>query len=265
LEKRVLVLTLMAVARVTSAGLAQYPQSSSTALRNVPLSVEEVVKKLQQKNQERQQALRQFQSTRFYRMQYRGFPSDREAEMTVKVNYSSPNKKDFTVLSQSGSKFIIDHVFKKLIEGEQEAANEDNQRRTALSEENYDFQMDGHQNTQTGGIYILQVTPKTKSKFLYRRKIWVDAKDFAVTQIEGEAAKNPSFWIKKTDIEHKYVKVDEFWLPAENHTENVIRLGGRATLTIEYKDYKVIAAEPVNHIQNTDESSSMAWISSMVP
>jgi hypothetical protein len=74
-------------------------------------------------------------------MEDRGFPSDREAEMTVKMSYSSPDKKQFTVLSQSGSKFIISHVFMKLLEGEQEAANEENQRRTALSGENYDFQM----------------------------------------------------------------------------------------------------------------------------
>jgi hypothetical protein len=54
------------------------------------------------------------------------------------------------------------------------------------------------------------------SKFLYRGKIWVDAKDLALTQIEGEPAKNLSFWIKKTDIAHKYTKVEDFRLPAEN-------------------------------------------------
>jgi hypothetical protein len=36
--------------------------------------------------------------------------------------------------------------------------------------------------------------------------------------------------------------VDDFWLPAENHTESVIRLGGRAILSIEYKDYKITKA-----------------------
>jgi hypothetical protein len=93
---------------------------------------------------------------------------------------------------------------------------------------------------------VLRLLPKTKNKFLYRGKIWVDAQDFAVVRIEGEPGKNPSMWIKKTGIAHKYVKVDGFWLPAENHTESFIRLGGKATLSIEYQDYKIIKAAPID-------------------
>ena len=39
--------------------------------------------------------------------------------------------------------------------------------------------------------YVLNVIPRTDEKFLYRGKIWVDAKDFAVTRIEAEPAKEP--------------------------------------------------------------------------
>lgn len=238
-----------------SAGLAQNPVTPTPASAPPPLSTDQVVRNLEEKNHERTEALRQFQGTRVYRMQYRGFPSNREGEMTVNVTYRFPDQKEFTVISQSGSKFIIDHVFKKLLEGEREAADRDNQRRTALSTDNYQFQMNGYENTPSGAQYILDVTPKSKNKFLYRGKIWVDAKDFAVTHIKAEPAKNPSFWIKKTDIEHKYVKVDDFWLPEENHSESDIRLGGRATLTIEYKDYKVLARLPLKPVTNADGSS----------
>ena len=57
---------------------------------------------------------------------------------------------------------------------------------------------------------------RLKNKFLYRGKIWVDAKDFAVVRIEGEPAKNPSIWIKKTEIAHLPVKVDNFGFPRKN-------------------------------------------------
>ena len=155
------------------------------------------------------------------------------------------------MISESGSKLIIDRVFKRLLEGEQEAASGDNRRQTALTRENYDFELAGYENSPEGPRYILNLLPKTKNKFLYRGKIWVDAKDFAVVRIEGEPAKNPSIWIKKTEIAHRYVKVDNFWLPAENHTESVIRLGGKATLSIEYRDYKIIQANPVEANQNS--------------
>lgn len=227
----------------------------SNSTQNAPLPVEQIAKNLQERNAQRAAALHQFNGTRVYRMQYRGFPSDRDAEMVVNVSYHAPDSKEFVVVSQSGSKLIIDRVFKKLLEGEQEAANEENRSNTALSVNNYDFTLAGYENSPDGAEYVLNLVPKTKNKYLYRGKIWVDAKDFAVVRIEGEPAKNPSFWIKKTEVRHRYVKVNDFWLPAENHTESVIRLGGKATLSIEYKDYKITSAAPVRGSENARESS----------
>jgi hypothetical protein len=218
-----------------------------------PLTAEEVIRNLVAKDQQRARALGAFQGTRTYRMQYRGFPSDREAEMvvTVKASYKSPATKEFTVVSQSGSKFILDHVFRKLLEGEQEALRQENRDQTALNPANYDFTLDRYELTPAGAQYVLSVFPRSKNKFLYRGKIWVDAKDFAVVRIEAEPARAPSFWIKKSEIEHTYVKVNDFWLPAENHTETQVRLGGRAILSIEYKDYSITRADPIPQVETT--------------
>jgi len=236
---------------------AQGPEAASLSLsaNNIPLTAAQVVKKLQERNAQRAAALQEFNGTRVYHMQYRGFPSDRDAEMVVKVAYRAPNSKQFSVVSQTGSKFIIDRVFKKLLEGEQEAANDENRLNTALSPENYDFTSAGYENTPEGAEYVLNLLPKTKNKYLYRGKIWVDAKDFAVVRIEGEPAKNPSFWIKKTEVKHRYIKVNDFWLPSENHTESVIRLGGQAILSIEYKDYKITKTAPMRGPERAREDS----------
>jgi len=179
-------------------------------------------------------------------MEYHGFPSDRDAEMVVKVNFHAPSSKQFTVVSETGSKFVIEHIFKKLIEGELEASQGDNRDDVALTRKNYDFELAGFETTADGGRYVLKLLPRTRNKFLYRGTIWIDAKDFAVVRIEGEPGKNPSMWIKKTDIAHSYKKVNDFWLPAENHTESFIRLGGKATLSILYQDYKIIKATPLD-------------------
>jgi len=221
--------------------LAQ-PLDRTDAFVSAPLPVTEIVKNLEERNARRAAALGGFVGTRIYRMQYRGLPGDRDAEMTVNVTYHAPNLKRFNIVSETGSKFIIDHVFKKLLEGEQEAASEENRQRTALNTQNYDFSLAGYEQNSDGGTYILDLSPKTKNKYLYRGRAWVDAKDFAVVRMKGEPGKNPSFWINKTEISHQYLKVNEFWLPAENHTESVIRLGGRAILSIEYRDYKITSA-----------------------
>jgi hypothetical protein len=207
--------------------------------------VDQVVSQLEQRNRERAVALRSFQGTRTYRMQYRGPFGSKDAEMTVSLTYNSPNEKKFVVLSQSGAKFILDHIFKRLLEEERAASNEENRQRTALSSRNYNFTLAGYEDSPEAPQYVLNVIPKTENKYLYRGKIWVDAKDFAVTRIEAEPAKNPSFWIKKCEINHKYQKVDNFWLPAQNKSQSWIRLGGNALLTIDYQEYKLTDTAPL--------------------
>jgi hypothetical protein len=219
-------------------GAGSGPLSSSTA--SAPLSADEVVDNLVRNNQARARALLHSEATRVYHLVYHGFPGDREAEMTVRATYDSPSTKKFKVVSQGGSKLILDRVFKRLLESEQEAAQPAINARTQLNRDNYDFELVGYEPSETGGQYVLQVSPKSRSKYVYRGKVWVDGADFAVTCIVGEPAQNPSFWTKKSEIHHEYKKVQAFWLPARNESVSYIRLGGRATLTIEYKDYRVV-------------------------
>src|SRR5215467_5581074 len=122
-----------------------------------------------------------------------------------------------------GSKLIFDHVIMGLLNGENEAANQENRSKTSLSKANYQFES-ADENAAEPSEYVLNVIPMHNNKYLYRGKIWVDARDFAVTRIEAEPAKNPSFWVKRTLVRHRYQKVGDFWLPAENHSETLIRM-----------------------------------------
>jgi hypothetical protein len=200
------------------------------------------VDNLVRRNQERAQALLHLEATRVYRLVYHGLPSDREAEMTVQATYDRPSSKDFKIISQNGSKLIVNRVFKKLLDSEKEAAQPEMSAKTQLNRDNYNFELVGYEASKTGGQYVLRVEPKSRSKYVYRGQVWVDGTDFAVTRIEAEPAENPSFWTKKNEIHHEYEKVQDFWLPAKNESVSYIRLGGRATLTIEYKDYRVTDA-----------------------
>jgi hypothetical protein len=215
-----------------------------------PLPVEKVVENLARRNAERAQALERYASRRRYQLEYTGFPGDRQAEMVVEARYAAPATKEFTIVSQTGSSVLINKVFKKLLESEKEALEPENQERTALNARNYEFCLLEHQRTGDLDVYVLGLTPKLKNKFLYRGKIWVDGKDFAVMRIEAEPAKNPSFWIKKSQVQHAYARVGDFWLPSENHTTSSVRLGGRAVLTIQYMDYTVVAARGVAQLQS---------------
>jgi len=222
---------------------------ASTALGNAPLSGEQVVDKLLAMNLERAHALHAYQGTRNYLLQYRGFAGNRSAEMVVDLRYQSPGTKEFTIRSSTGSKLIIGSVFKKLLQAEQEALGVEAQKRTALNRDNYGFTLIGYDSKPSGSMYILDVKPRTKGKFLYRGRIWVEAEDFAVTRLEAQPAKNPSFWTKHSEIDEVYMKVGDFWLPARNHSITNIRLGGRAVLTIQYKNYEITSADAVSNLR----------------
>ncbi len=239
--KAIALLSVAATLAVTSRA-AENPKAPASPTASSPLTADQVVDNLVRKNEERARALLHSEATRVYRLTYRGFPGDREAEMTVAATYNSPCSKEFKVVSESGSKLIRDRVFKRLLDGEKEAAEPAMSARTQLNRDNYNFQLLNYEPSESGGHYVLQVTPKAKSKYVYHGKIWVDATDFAVTHIEAEPAQNPSFWTKKNEIRHDYKKVQDFWLPARNESVSYIRLGGRATLTIEYNDYRVTDA-----------------------
>ncbi len=218
------------------------------SVANAPFTTQQVIENLVGRNLERAQALHAYQGTRIYRVEYRGFPEARVAEMIVDIKYRAPGTKDFTIRSATGSRLIIDKVFRKLLEAEQVALAADAQRRAALNSDNYDFTMLRYESTPSGSVYVLKAEPRTKDKFLYRGQVWVDGEDFAVVRLEAEPARNPSYWTKNSELELLYIKVSDFWLPASNHSISSIRLGGRAELTIQYTNYQITAADPVGNL-----------------
>lgn len=226
-----------------NAGFAQDPAQGPGQPR---LTLPEVVERLTEMNAERAAALTGYRSQRTYQIDYKGIPSGMHAEMVVELTYNAPSSEEFKVVSQSGSKLLIDLVLKRLLESERESHEDKNRDGVQITSRNYNFTMLDSQDVVDGCSYVLGVEPKVPSKFLFRGRIWVDDKDFAVCRIEAEPAKNPSFWIKKTEIHHSFTKVGDFWLPAQNTSVSRTRLDGRATLTIKYGNYELETTHALN-------------------
>jgi hypothetical protein len=203
------------------------------------LTLSQVVEKLVQNNAERAKALQSYRGKRVYKLEYKGFPTKLQAQMEVEMTYVAPGRKEFRILSESGSKWIVKRVLVRLIEAEVEAQQEAMRAKVELNTRNYQFTSFDQRADAGGCTYVLGIEPKVPNKFLYRGRIWVNNRDFAVCRIEAEPAKNPSMWITKTEINHKYQKFEDFWLPVENESVSSLRVGGRATLTITYENYEI--------------------------
>jgi len=207
------------------------------------LSASEIVDQMQLQNQRRSVEFRHYHSVRHYQVQYKGFSASIQADMVVEADYDAATGKSLRILSQSGSKLLCDKVLKRAVESEKEASQDKNS--TALTPANYRFQLLGTDNLAGRPAYILFADPISPSKFLYRGKIWVDAADFALAKVDAEPSKSPSFWITSTLIRFTNSKTGDFWFPQQTSSETHVRIGGAATLTINFGTYQVVPGQAV--------------------
>ena len=217
------------------------------------LPVEQIVDRMQQHDANQSKELKHYEAMRHYQVQYKGLGAHLAAAMDVDLNYDSATGKSFRIVSQSGSKLLCEKVLKRAVESEEEASKD--RSSTALNSTNYRFELAGTDSVNGRPAYILMADPLRKSKFLFRGKVFVDARDFAVSRIEVEPAQNPSFWIKSSHIENTDVKTDGVWLPEKNRSESKIRVGGTAVLTIDYGTYHITLAGP-GQVAGTQENRS---------
>ncbi|HUK48485.1 MAG TPA: hypothetical protein VLW06_12870 [Terriglobales bacterium] len=212
------------------------------AQSSLNLSVNAIVEKITKDNAQRWAELSGFQGKRWYHLQYHGFLGGRQASMEVLATYSAPNNRNFTVISESGSKLLLNGILMKLLQSEQRGYA--SKKSLQLNPENYNFELIGTDKTPDGTpCYVLAVKARQPDELLYNGKIWVNANDFAVVKMEGAPSKSPSFWIKDTEIQSQWEKIGNFWFIAHNQSVSHIRMGGVATLTIDYGDYQFTAAD----------------------
>ncbi|MGO9937810.1 MAG: hypothetical protein ACLPH3_09065 [Terracidiphilus sp.] len=197
----------------------------------------EIVRAIELHNQTQAKALEHYQALRHYEVEYRGFFKHITAEMNVELQYDAASGKNFRVVSQSGSHTLCEKVLKRAMDSEKDAFLDRGAH--ALSPANYKFQLIGSENLNGRPSYILQVEPISESPYLYRGKIWVDAADGAVSKMEVQPAKNPSFWISQTLIHQTCSRIGDFWLPQQVQSETKVRIGGKAVMTIDYGPYEI--------------------------
>ncbi len=227
-------LAIMVFARTASSqGLGTVETSTPTP------TTAQIIEQMQRHDQQQAKTLQSYEGLRHYSVVYRGFARTITANMDVEVNYDASSGKSFRIISQKGSGMLCDKVLKRALDSEREASLDKSS--TALNSVNYKFQFVDTDRVGDRPAYVLTVEPISPSKFLYKGKIWVDAAEFAVAKMEVQPAKNPSFWISRTLIHHTNEMTNGFWLPEQNQSETKVRIGGTATMSIDYQSYRIKA------------------------
>jgi len=200
------------------------------------LTADEILARLIQADHDRLAALAGYSGIRHYRFDNSNYK--KHAEMTVRMSCGGDGIKTFDVVAESGSRFVRNHIIRKMIEAEEESSQKGERKESRITPDNYDFRLVGTDVSDGRDSYVLEITPKKPTKFAICGRIWVDAEDFAIARIEGQPAKNPSFWIRSAQVEQRYGRTGQFWLPALNHSTADARIFGSTEVVIEYSDYK---------------------------
>jgi hypothetical protein len=223
---------------VISCALAAIP--SAPAQNRVPDTPTAIVQRMVEMNQARTNALRGYRSFRRYFAENSAFGL--QAEVSAQEIYSFPGRKEFKIVSESGSPLIRHRVIEKLMEAEIYDSSNEHRKEGELSPENYVFRQVGNETIAGRTAYIFEVSPKTSNKYLMRGRVWIDAQDFAVARMEGSTAHNPSFWTRKNHFVRSYEKLGAFWLPASVESDSQILLAGKSQLRIDYSGYEIDSA-----------------------
>ncbi|MDX2152143.1 MAG: sigma-E factor regulatory protein RseB domain-containing protein [Bryobacteraceae bacterium] len=216
--------------------LAALASSATTDVK-----ADDILARMLNADRERSAAMKGY--TGFRRYTFENKRVGKRAEVTVRVVCDSSGAKRFEVVSESGSGFVRKRIIGKMIDAEVEASRQGEREQTKIIPANYDFRLVGQEVLAGRNTFVFEISPKAEHKFLIRGRIWVDAQDMVICRVEGQPAKNPSFWIKKVRVVQEYARAGAVWLPLANQSHAEARIFGATDVSIVYFDYVVAPPE----------------------
>lgn len=205
-----------------------------------PNTADEIVARMLARDRIRESASGGYSGGREYFLENHLF--QKWAQMQVRVNCDQSGMKHFEVLSEDGWKSANNRVLREMLVTESDSSHPDTRSKSRITSDNYTFRMIEANSLEGRAAYVIEVIPKRQDKSLFRGRIWVDAEDYALARVEGEPAKNPSFWTRKVHFVQQYYKNGLYWFPLFTTSVTDARIVGTTDVNIRYFDYKPIAA-----------------------
>jgi outer membrane lipoprotein-sorting protein len=163
------------------------------------------------------------------------------AEMTVQTVYRRGSGKSYTILSESGSEFIRNHVLRTLLDNEKNLNLPGIVEHSWFTSANYEMQLKpgGIQLLDGRECFVLAIKPRRKATNMILGTLWVDAKDGSIVQIVGTATQSPSIFTGPAQVMRQYASIQSFAMATQARAVSDSFLLGRTTVTIDYRDYQI--------------------------
>jgi Outer membrane lipoprotein-sorting protein len=182
------------------------------------------------------------------------------SDVVAEVDYLPPDSKSFVIQQRLGSS-RGEEVVRRILQHESHMTTRGRSwSAAAIDELNYSFSYLGETTLDGNPCYLLGLSPKHREPELVRGQAWIDQRSYLVRQVEGQTAKNPSWWVKRVDVKLDFADVGGAWLQTNMEAAADVRFLGHQTLkaqTIEARVGDVVARKtaPTVHRSNRPAAS----------
>jgi Outer membrane lipoprotein-sorting protein len=170
---------------------------------------------------------------------------EQKAQVVAHITYMPPDQKEYTIESSYGG--IGEKILRDVLDKETEQPRDPG--RKELSTQNYDFQLLGSESLNGRQCYVLALEPKRGDKELIRGRVWVDSDTYNIRRIEGNPAKNPSWWIRDLYILMSFAEVDGMWLRTFTYAVANVRFKGKYEMVSRDLEYHPAAEQVVQRLR----------------
>ena len=162
----------------------------------------------------------------------------KEATVSVRMTSRPGEGKHFTVVERSGTQKLVD-IIEKIVESEALSSRPSHRALHEIGTANYEARLRGAETIAGRHCYVLELTPKSKSKYLIAGSLWVDRSNYGIVRLDGTLASNVSIWVGTPHVNLEFELVSGLWLPMHTKSVSTSTLLGESRLEIHYTDYQV--------------------------
>jgi hypothetical protein len=170
--------------------------------------------------------------------------------------YQAPRSLMFAAIRFAGDSFVKTNIITKLLQSEVEHVQKGEGAQTAITADNYKFNLKGTDTVDGRLAYVYHVKPRHKGPGLFKGRILVDAASGRLRRAEGTMVKSPSLFVKKIEFVQDYGEYGPFSLPVHIHSVANTRLVGRAVVEIYHSGYQAKTVAETQSGAGSSASSS---------
>jgi hypothetical protein len=201
---------------------------------------QDLIRQIDQAELSRESKLTGYTVSEYYTIRNSHF--SKPAEAIIETTYKRGQGKTYKVLSRSGPSLLRNRVLDRLLQEETQMSRGRMREQAIMTSANYDMRLIGKELVNGIMCDVLELTPKRKSPYLLRGRLWVDPAKMMIVKVEGKPPASASFFSGRPQVVREYKHLEGFALAHHSHAVSSSFLFGQSIVDIEYRDYHLIGS-----------------------